>query len=107
MYYVQQRPELIVPTVVFSALARLYQKTGDEIDPVSFDDISCSDLLVESMDCSQTFGFVQDVNLAFEQDNQNYRGDFGAKKPTVGLIVSYLGANISACSTKRTELRMS
>jgi hypothetical protein len=78
MYYVQQRPELKVPAVVFSALAHLHRKTGEEIDQVSFDDISRSDLLVESMDCSQTFDLEQDVDLAFEQDIRNHRGDFGA-----------------------------
>ena len=81
MYYVQQHPELKVLTVVLSALACLHRKTGKEIDQVSFNDISHSDPLIESIDWQQAFDIGQDLEPTLEEDILlDHWGDFGAKE---------------------------
>ena len=93
MYYVQQHPELKILTMVLSALACLHQKTDEEIDQVSFDDILRSDPLIESIDWQQVFDLVQDLEPALEEDILlDHRGISAPKRLTGGLISPYLGA---------------
>jgi hypothetical protein len=58
---VQQHPELKVPIMVLSALVCLHQKTDEEIDQVSFNNISHSDPLIKLIDWQQAFNLEQDT----------------------------------------------
>jgi hypothetical protein len=108
MYYVQQHPELKVPAMVLSALVRLHRKTGEEIDQVSFDEISHSDPLIESIDWQQAFNLGQDLEPALEQDILlNHRRDFGAKDTHWWLHFALSGGKWPLLFHRQHKLRQS